>query len=299
MVNLEGLDVVFLQETHCSNIKEGKQWSFGYLGKCFWSWGQNHSCGVGILLSKTLSYTVLNFDFDFNGRNLVLDLLIKGVEYRFINVYLSNIVGERKEFLLNLAKYFVTKKNIVFGGDFNFVENLGLDKKGGNVLVGDGGVNELCQMKKDFALVDVFRTLFNNKREFTWEGVGERGKVLCRLDRFYVSKCLFNHIVSYVPVQSVISDHCLVQMSLNIDEIDCVLGPGYWKLNSSVLGDLNFKEDLKILCDRILLNVENIKPDVWDLFKEECKKLAKFHCKILNMVFSSKYKSVQKQFYRF
>ena len=40
MVNLEGFDVVFLMETHCSNIKEGKQWSFGYLGKCFWSWGK-------------------------------------------------------------------------------------------------------------------------------------------------------------------------------------------------------------------------------------------------------------------
>ena len=55
-------------------------------------------------------------------------------------------------FLLNLAKFVETKNNIVFEGDFNFVENLGLDKKGGNVL-GDGGVNELCQMQKDFGLV--------------------------------------------------------------------------------------------------------------------------------------------------
>ena len=188
-------------------------WLFG---KSFWSCGQNHSCGMGILLSKTLSYTVLNFDFDFNGKYLVLDLLIKGVEYWFVNVYLSNIVGEKKVFLLNLAKFFVTRKNIVFGGDFNFVENLCLDKKGVNVSMGDGGVNELCQMKKDFGLVDVFRTFFNSKREFTWEGMGERGKILCRLDRFYASKFLMNHIVSccHVPVQSVISDHCLVQMSL-------------------------------------------------------------------------------------
>ena len=33
MANLEGLDVLFLQETHCSNIKEGKQWGRGYSGK--------------------------------------------------------------------------------------------------------------------------------------------------------------------------------------------------------------------------------------------------------------------------
>ena len=51
---------------------------------------------VGILLSKSLSYIVWNFDF--NGRYLVLDLLMKGVGYRFIYVYLSNIVGERKVF---------------------------------------------------------------------------------------------------------------------------------------------------------------------------------------------------------
>ena len=62
-------------------------------------------------------------------------------------------------------------------------------------------------------------------------------------------------------------------MSLNLDEIGCVLGPGYSKLNTSVLGDLNFKEDLKLLCDRVLSNVESIGSEVWDLFKEECKSL--------------------------
>ena len=51
----------------------------------------------------------------------------------------------------------------------------------------------------NFGLLDVLRTLYSNKREYTWEGVGE--KVLCRLDRFYVSKSLINHIVSFVIPQ--------------------------------------------------------------------------------------------------
>ena len=54
--------------------------------------------------------------------------------------------------------------------------------------------------------------------------MGKRGKVLRRLD--HLIKSLINHIVSccHTPVQSFISDQCLVQMSLNIDEVDCGLG---------------------------------------------------------------------------
>ena len=77
------------------------------------------------------------------------------------------------------------------------------------------------------------------------------------------------------------------------------MGPGYWKLNTSVLGNLNFKEDLKPLCDKMLLNVENIEPEIWDLFKEKCKSLAIIHSKRLNMVFRSKFKTLQKQFHNF
>ena len=70
MVEIKGFDVVFLQETHCANINEGKYWGSNFTGKCFWSFGSNFSCGVGILLKHSLPYKVINIDFDFKGRFL-------------------------------------------------------------------------------------------------------------------------------------------------------------------------------------------------------------------------------------
>ena len=49
----------------------------------------------------------------------------------------------------------------------------------------------------------------------------------------------------------------------------------------------------------MLLNVENIGPEIWDLFKEECKSLTIIHSKRLNMIFRSKFKTLQKQFHNF
>ena len=53
------------------------------------------------------------------------------------------------------------------------------------------------------------------------------------------------------------------------------------------------------MIDRILLNVDNIEPEIWDAFKKECKSLAIIHSKRLNMVFRSKFKTLQKQFHNF
>ena len=130
MFSLEGWDVLFIQETHCTNIKEAKSWGKNFNGKLFWSFGGKHSRGVGIILSPHLNFELGNFDFDFEGRFLILDLIINDVDFRFINIYAPNNSVERKTFINNLAKYLVTKRNLVLGGDFNFVDSISLDKKG-------------------------------------------------------------------------------------------------------------------------------------------------------------------------
>ena len=99
--------------------------------------GESHSSGVGIVINLGLNYKVLHFDFQ--GRDLVLDLSINTLEFRLINVYLPNIHAERKEFISKLSTFMHTKKNIVLGGDFNFVEDIALDKEGGNLKFGDIG----------------------------------------------------------------------------------------------------------------------------------------------------------------
>ena len=116
MFNLEGWDVLFVQETHCFNIKEAKLWGQNFNGKMFWSFGGKHSRSVGIILSPNLNFELGSFDFDFEGRLLVLDLTIDNIDFRFINVYAPNNNLERKTFIYNISKHLVTKRKVVLGG---------------------------------------------------------------------------------------------------------------------------------------------------------------------------------------
>ena len=64
---------------------------------------------MGILLSKTLSYAVLNFDFEFNCMYSVLDV-------GFL-MFIYQILLERESVFVEFSKFFCnTKNNTVFGG---------------------------------------------------------------------------------------------------------------------------------------------------------------------------------------
>ena len=104
MFNLEGWDVLFIQETYCTSIKEARSWEQNFNGKSFWSFGSKHSRGVGIFLSAILNFELGNFDFDLDGRFLILDVIINDVNFRCINIYAPNNSVERKTFINNLAK---------------------------------------------------------------------------------------------------------------------------------------------------------------------------------------------------
>ena len=299
MLNLESFDVVFLQETHCCHIKEAKYWGTQYNGKSFWAFGSKKSCGVAILLSSSLKFNVLNFVFDFKGRFLVLDIKINNAEFRFINVYAPNDSGERKLFISDLSKFLVCKRNVVLGGDFNFVENIRMDKKGGSFKFGDVGSVQMNYLKKDFGLCDPFRENNQHSRQFTWERGRGHDKIQCRLDRFYLIKRtadLFQSI-KHLPVLSSISDHCMVSIVLRVPTE--TLGPGYWKCNINTLKDVDFKADLAKLCERRLHVIQEVSPSLWDSFKLECRDLIKVHSKRLALVSKLKYKDLQREYYKY
>ena len=67
-------DIILLQETHVCDINDIKIWSKLWPGKSFFSFGSNHSCGVGILFGAHLG--AINFDAvqrDNDGRRVIVD----------------------------------------------------------------------------------------------------------------------------------------------------------------------------------------------------------------------------------
>ena len=113
MFRLEDWDILFLQETHCTCIKEARVWSDSIVQKALWSVGKKHSGGVGICFRAGLNFHLVNFDFE--GRYLVVDVDINNVEFCLINIYAPNNHVQRKIFMSDLCKFMVTRQNIILG----------------------------------------------------------------------------------------------------------------------------------------------------------------------------------------
>ena len=123
-------DVLLLQETHLTTMDEGFFVAGKLLSRGFWSLGTPHSCGVGILVSKCLDAGVSQW-YQEGGRLIYVDLHLRGQSFRIMCVYAPNDHTDRKAFLGGLYPHLGCNHVKVLGGDFNFVEDLSLDKSGG------------------------------------------------------------------------------------------------------------------------------------------------------------------------
>ena len=79
-------------------------------------------------------------------------------------------------------------------------------------------------------------------KQFTWHS-HHKPPIFCRLDYFLISENLRNSVVSCKHNIGYKSDHSKV--SLNIDLINLTRGPGYFKLNNSLLLDKDYQEIVK------------------------------------------------------
>ena len=179
---------------------------------------------------------------DDRGRLVWVDFGLQSQRFRCINVYAPNEGHDRVLFFGYVYTLLHSNQMSVLGGDFNCVEDLGLDKAGGAALAGTLGSVPLMCIRRDFDLVDAFRHVYPVGREYTFSAQG----VSTRLDRFYVSRGLLSAIHAVSHVHCPYSDHSLVQLHFGrsvFSAYDC--GPGYWKCNVSVLGDSALRSDFQ------------------------------------------------------
>ena len=142
----------------------------------------------------------------------------------------------KRIFLLTLDRYVVTRGQFIFGGDCNCLLDLARDKPGGNATLGGTGASQLTSLLTRHYLVDIWRKQHASDLAFTWQNMA--GTIWCRLDRFYVSsslvdECVFTSAIITYPY----SDHDIIHITLTVDRSCTNVGPGVWKLNTSILKD--------------------------------------------------------------
>ena len=257
-------DIILLQETH-STSKSKKQWCKDWGGPIYFSHGTSGARGVAILILKKLKYKVLGDNNDKNGRILVLDIKINNLRFTLVNLYAPN--NDTPEFFVEVEQIMNIYENDtkIIGGDFNLVLNILLDKKGGRPKTHEHCRKHVVKMMEDYDLYDVWRREHPTEFGYTWKSY-KQPHIYCRLDFFLITFNLvgLNRYNKILPGFQ--SDHNAVTIPLTLDSHK--KGPGFWKLNCSLLSDEQYKTRIvKCINECILENPNTEDGLLWETIK--------------------------------
>ena len=300
-------DILLLQETFVDNITLAKsiEHNFNLNKRCIWNFGKADSCGVAILVFNE-HIRIDSFHTDIFGRIIRLDFSLDGFpNFRIVNAYFPSDSTDRLEFINSFSQYLCGAKNLIIGGDFNFVLDTKLDKLGGNLEKGMIGSRPFKSIIEKMSLVDCFRHLFPKKRAVTWtrKNVATQNEtsnyeiIGTRLDRFYISSILKDMISKFETLPCSCSDHDFIVLNLknqgNFSGVS--FGKSYWKFNDDLLNDKDFCSAFEFFW-KLILRTDSIDLTWWDKMKEKIKLFCIDYSKSRNKKLYGELKSLKTQY---
>ena len=237
----KNIDIVLLQEMHTTpeiSFKWEKEWK----GKSLWHSGPIlKSSGVAILFKEKLQFEIINSETDLDGRILKCIIQLEKQLFQIINIYAPTNSKNKQNFYQELPKYLEKQNNTILAGDFNMIEDISLDKLGGNTssthLI---GLNKLTELKNAHNLVDIWRKSNPLKKLLTYHNPDKT--IHTRLDRIYISTTIKSKTSKIYPIP--LSDCGSVSVTFQISE-ENPRGEGIWKMNTSILKQKQFQEIFK------------------------------------------------------
>ena len=231
-------DIIFLQETHSTVITE-TQWKNEWGAEIITSHGSSNARGVAILIKAGFDCFIHQQILDLMGRYIIVKAVIQYKTYVLINIYAPNEDKDIINFFKNLfavlqKENLESEENIIIGGDFNCPLNPELDKKGGVLLQRKSVTNCINCLQSQLDLADIWRNKNPDIKSYTWSQKSPR--ISCRLDYYLISDNLFDMVRSSEIIPAIRTDHDAIALEIGKLE-NGQKGPGYWKLNCSLLAD--------------------------------------------------------------
>ena len=257
-------NIICLQETHCTNARKGWYLS-AYNSNWYHSIGDSNARGVSISISKDLNYTLVHSEIDENGRYIVLDIAIDNERYLIGNYYGANIdCPDHLQEYLNLLSP-TEGQQIISAGDYNFVLNVNMDKRGGRPRTHEKSKNLLLNWNNAVDTIDIWRVKHPNTFDYTWRS-WSAPFVYCRLDYYIISSSLCNKVQDCIIKTSFMSDHRCVLLTISDKKVQ--RGPGFWKFNNSLLSDREYTNKIiTVINDTLLDNKGCTPPLMFDTIK--------------------------------
>ena len=219
-LNNQEIDIILLQETFFTKEMEFKiqqEWK----GKCFHSYGTNHSRGVSILIKTNIDIVVESYFTSKEGRNVMTNLILDDRKICVVNVYAPTEKPHKDGYFKYLEKWITSKKvnsfpELIIGGDFNCVLNPRIDTVGTkSVYVKPIALQNIISA---FNLIDIWREMHTECLQFTCKN--DRHHMASRLD-FWLINLEFRQYVSktHIKPMAICPDHCAILMVTNLSDI--------------------------------------------------------------------------------
>ena len=128
-------------------------------------------------------------------------------------------------------------------------------------------------------LVDFWRILNPDTKWYTWRR--KNPNIQCRLDFFLISCSLCTDILEAYILPGYKSDHSLITLTINAHVNP--RGPGFWKLNTSLLSELEYVKLIKNTIYNVSKQYEN-KNEIdetllWEVIKMEIRATSMLYAK--------------------
>ena len=266
----QSYDVICLQETYITE-EVVSMWKKEWGGEFVYSIGTNRSKGQMILFKKNID---IEFETIFsNDRIILVKVVYNDSSLHICNVYAPNNDTNIGEFLNDLSSILLDldSEKLIVCGDFNSVINNETD-----IISGEKHPKIRSDNFKNFRdtnnLFDIWRLHNIEEKEFTWSRVINGSLVARRLDYILVTENIVNNTLESSILSFPNSDHRGV--AIRLQNVLAERGPGYWKINNSLLSELEYLQLINTVIENFELEYQNkhVDGDIqWELLKIRIK----------------------------
>ena len=259
--------LILLQETHSTPDIERfwcNEWGF----KVEFSHGSSASAGVCVLFKPSASFEIIKVDRDTDGRILFLLLKINDMLLTVVNVYGPN--NDNNDFFDSLHSLLAQngEEPLIIGGDFNTVLDPNLDRYPNSIQNHPKCHLSLQNILTDFELVDIWRFKNQTTQKYTWNT--NDFKMGSRIDFFIISQSLVSSVKRSNITFGYKTDHSLV--SLVLSRFTQKRGPGFWKMNTSLLTNSSNVDIIRNEIESVLRDNDHLLPlTKWEFLKFKVK----------------------------
>ena len=229
-------DIICLQEAYsCLDTANG--WQLGWGNEIYFCHRTNKACGVSIMIKRGVDAKIIKSTGDQEGWHLVCLVQQDNNLFQIQNIYAPNI-DNPKFFSDVITTTIESEYKSIIVGDFNMVIDCKLDRSGKNPTQSknEKAAEVLRQIMQDVVFSDVWRD--RNPGVKRWSYIRKNPFAASRIDCALVFQGLVQNIVSTFYISSTHTDHSAYFTAISFTEQ--VRGPGFWKLNNSLLTELEY-----------------------------------------------------------